>query len=180
MRFPFFASTCVAAALISGCASSERQLVLDPVGPRLSDEKTDDRSGSLVVYSALSIDMPTNRRPEHARHTDYKIFSPEGQLLQVVENDYGDSWDGPKEVRLGAGKYRIVAEAARYGMVTVPVVIAPHQTTRVDLEGGLRPVVEKGTLTEENAVRLPNGQVVGWRAQPEPSDQVHLGANLAK
>ena len=42
------------------------------------------------------------------------------------------------------------------------------------------PSAGKGALTEENAVRLPNGQIVGWRAQQEPATQVNLGTNLRK
>lgn len=153
----------MAVALFSGCASSEPRLVLDQVGPPSLQPDSAGSKGSLLVFSEISIDMPSSIRPDHTRYTDYKILSEQGELLQTVHNEYDVLWEGPKEVKLPPGTYRVLASAYRYGLVTVPVVIVARQTTVVHLDGGdLGP--ERAALIHSNPVRLPNGQIVGWRS----------------
>ena len=53
--------------------------------------------------------------------------------------------------KLPPGNYRIVAQAAKYGTVRVPVLIASHQVTRVNLTGTLR---LKGELAGQNEYGL--------------------------
>ena len=158
-----------AGLLLSGCASFERSLVLDPVGPALIQSATVGSKGSLVVYSAFDVHADfTSIDPDRHRHTDYKIFSENGKLLQVVHNDTGTMLEGPVVVGLSAGTYRIAARANGYGVVTLPVVIAPHRITTVHLEGG-GSWSNKGAFNQKNGVRLPDGQIVGWRTSIDTS-----------
>lgn len=147
-----------------GCAS--HGLVLAPVGPPTHQRvaaSTGSPSGSLVVFSALDPSPHFNALPYRTFYSDYRVFSESGALLQRVHNDNGTSLDGPKTVTLPPGNYRVVANANGYGVVTVPVVIVDHETTTVHLEGGSS---WPGTtpIAQANPVRLPDGQVVGWRA----------------
>jgi hypothetical protein len=156
-----------AGLLLSGCASYERGLVLDPVGPAPVQSATVGSKGSLVVYSAFDVHADfTSTAPGRHRHTDYRIFSEDGKLLQAVHNDTRSILGGPVEVSLSPGTYHIAARGNGYGIVTLTVVIAPHQITTVHLEGG-GSWSNKGALNQTNAVRLPNGQIVGWRASVE-------------
>ncbi|HTY87477.1 MAG TPA: hypothetical protein VMB80_08435 [Candidatus Acidoferrum sp.] len=153
-----------AGLLLAGCAGPETGLVLDPVGPPPAIvAHTDALTGSLVVYSAASANADFNSRdPYDQEYSDYRILSPEGKLLQRVHNDTGRSWDSPVVVCLSAGHYRVVARANGCGLVTVPVVIEPNQTTTVHLDGDdLRPV--KSAPGKTNSVCLPDGRWVGWR-----------------
>jgi len=159
--------TLAAGLLLSGCASYERGLVLDPVGPAPIQSATAGSKGSLVVYSAFDVHADsTGADPDRHRHTDIKIFSEDGKLLQAVHNDTGTMLEGPVEVELSAGTYRIAARANGYGVVTLPVVIAPHRITTVHLEGG-GSWQKKRAFNQTNAVHLPDGQIVGWRAGTE-------------
>jgi hypothetical protein len=96
-------------------------------------------------------------------YSDYRIYSADGQLRQRVHNDTGTALGSPVTVRLPPGQYRVVARANGYGTVTVPVVIATGGTTVIHLEGGNWP--DKAAFNETNAVRLPDGRIVGWRGK---------------
>jgi hypothetical protein len=158
--------TLAVAGLFSGCASPQHPIVLDSVGPASPQPASVGSNGSLVVYSAISVDMPSNRRPEHLHYTDYKILSDNGDLVQVVHNDYDNSWEGPRKVELPPGTYQVMASAYHYGFVTVPVVIVAHKSTVVHLDG-MGSGASDAPRTRSSAVCLPNGQVVGWRSSPD-------------
>ena len=155
-------------ALLSGCASDRNRLVLDPVGPRsLQTPAVNSKNGTLVVYSAYDAGANFNARdPYRPIHSDYKIFSLDGSLLRAVHNDSGTILQDPAPVELPAGKYRVVANANGYGRVTIPVVIEAHQTTVLHLEGG-GSWPNEAEFNQTNAVRLPDGQIVGWRTAIE-------------
>ena len=126
----------LAAVLGSGCAFHERGLVLDPVGPAAFTSEPDPSNGSLVVYSALDQAPHFNGVSYHIYYSDYKVLSDEGALLRKIHNDSDSVTEGPVRVKLQPGRYRVFARANGYGWITVPVVIATHQTTTVHLEGG--------------------------------------------
>ena len=126
----------VGAGLLSGCASDNRGLVFEPVGPSAFQPATANPGGSLVVFSAFDPTAHFNGLPYHHYHTDYKILSEEGKLLQKVHNDSGTVVEGPVAVSLPPGRYRVVARSNGYGTVTMPVIIEAHQTTTVHLEAG--------------------------------------------
>ena len=153
-----------ASALLPGCASSPRGLVLDPVGPPLTRPAAAGSQGTLVVFSAFAVHGPGPSEPDYHRHySDYRIFSAGGQFLQNVPNDAGPTGEDPAGVKLPAGTYRVVARANGYGLVTVPVVIATDQVTTVHLEGSAT-WPNQTAFTSDNTVHLPDGQVAGWRA----------------
>ena len=149
--------------LISGCLSRPRNLVLDPIGPPSTGRVGSGSDGTLVVFSAFDSSPRFGPRPYHRRHTDYQILSPSGQLLRAVHNDTDTMLEGPTEVELPAGEYRVLARANGYGLVTVPVSICAHQTTTVHLEG-CATWTNKSVLANSKPVRLPDGQIAGWRA----------------
>ena len=156
-------------AFLSGCASERNGLVLDPVGPPPGQTFTTSSStkGILVVFSAFDVGANwTARDPRRPVYSNYKIFSPDRTLLQVVHNDSGTMLQDAVPVELPTGKYRVVASANGYGRITIPVVIAAHQTTVLHLEGGGSWPTES-EFNQTNAVRLPDGEVIGWRAVSE-------------
>ncbi|MGO8838652.1 MAG: hypothetical protein ACLQAH_11725 [Limisphaerales bacterium] len=157
------------AAWLSGCASDRSGLVLDPVGPPPGQSSTTSSStnGTLVVYSAYDVDANWNARdPRRPVYSNYKIFFPDGNLLRAVHNDSGTMLQDAKPVELPRGKYRVVARANGYGRVTIPVVIEACQTTVLHLEGG-GSWSNEAEFNQTNAVRLPDGQIVGWRTTAE-------------
>jgi hypothetical protein len=118
----------------------------------------------LVVYSAFDPTPDLNRSPYRRRFTDYQIFSADGQqLIQLVNNNRETLVNTPPAVELATGSYRVVARANGYGPVTVPVVVKPGQVTTVHLEGSVW-WPRSSPIFESNPVRLPKGEIVGWRA----------------
>ena len=116
-----------------------------------------------MVYSAYDVDANWNARdPRRPVYSDYKIFSEDGMLLRSVHNDSGTILQNPALAALSAGKYRVVANANGYGHVTIPVFIKAGQTTVLHLEGG-DSWPNQAEFNQTNAVRLPDGQIVGWR-----------------
>ena len=105
-----------------------------------------------------------NRTPYRRRYTDYRIFNADGKdLVQVVENNHDTLLNSPPPVALPPGSYRVVARANGYGSVTVPVVIKPAQLTTVHLEGSVW--WPRGSpIFNSDPVRLPKGEIAGWRA----------------
>ncbi len=129
----------------------------------------------LEVYSAYeacwSYDKYGEMQPDTIqKYSGYKIYSPDGKLLRVVQNDRGRVVPSPELVQLPPGTYRVVARARGFGHVTVPIIIKGDEMTVIHLEGDdLWP--NKGVFTRANAVFLPDGQVVGWKgaAQRTPA-----------
>jgi hypothetical protein len=68
-------------------------------------------------------------------------------------------------VELSPGKYQVKARANGYGFVTIPVIVESGQTTTLHLEGGGFWPNESG-FNQTNAVRLPDGLIIGWKAKP--------------
>jgi hypothetical protein len=158
-----------AVLLLSGCASHANKLALAPVGPApmpTADGQSTD--GSLVVYSALESYPDLNAEnagwdTKHQEYSSYKILRADGTPLKSVANNAGRWTLHPQQVELPAGEYRIVAEANGYGRVKVPIIIAVNRVTVLHLDGdGFWPH-EYGFNTT-NSVQLPNGQIIGWRA----------------
>jgi len=160
-------------ALLSGCAtgSGPNGLVLDPVGPAMLPpaQMTSSVSptGTLVVYSAYRRNADFNARDcNRPEYSDYEIFSNAGVFQQRIHNNSGTILQDVVPVTLPAGKYKVKARANGYGIVTIPVVIEARQNTVLHLEGGgFWP--NESVFNQTNAVRLPDGLVIGWKAQPK-------------
>jgi virulence-associated protein VagC len=166
MKQLFSASVLIGATLVAGCISPQRGLVLEPIGPPNVQLARPGSNGTLVVFSAFDPHADFNDLPYLRHYTDYKISSADGTLQQTVHNNNGQLVEGPKSLELPVGSYRVVAHANGYGLVTVPVVIQSNQVTIVHLEGSAS-WPNNAALLGSNPVRLPNGEIAGWRANTE-------------
>jgi len=160
-------SMMVVGAWLSGCARDRIGMVLGPVGPApVQISASNSANGTLVVYSAYEVNADFNARdPYRHEYSDYRVFSADGNLLQRVHNNSGTILQRAQPVVLPAGTYRVTAQANGYGLVTVPVVIRAGCDTIVHLEGGAIWPAQSG-FNRTNAVRLPEGEIVGWKAAP--------------
>lgn len=154
------------AALASGCAFHQHAVVLDTVGPPSLQSATADPKGALAVYTAYDPNADFNDLPYLRQYTDYRILSEDGKVLQAVRNNNGSVVEDPQKVELPVGKYRVIARANGYGTVTVPVVILAGRLTTVHLEGSAS-WPDNAALLKSNPVRLPHGEIAGWRADTE-------------
>jgi hypothetical protein len=172
LKFHWIIPALAAGILVAGCADYRGGLVLDPVGPAPgAAAPADGAVGSLVVYSAYETipdlsAVNSGSTDDHRQYFGYKILSPDGQPFKSVNNNAGTVELHPQQVELPAGRYLVVAQANGYGRVTVPVTIIGRQNTILHLEGGGFWPNEFG-FNHTNTVRLPNGEIVGWRANAE-------------
>jgi hypothetical protein len=127
-------------------------------------------AGRLLVFSAFDPNPDPLRNAYRRQYTDYRILTGDGErLVRLVRNDNESMAGEPRRIELPAGKYRVVARANGYGTVTVPVVVCAGQETTVHLEGGVW--WPKGWAIEHsNPVRLPRGEIAGWRAAANDSN----------
>ncbi len=152
------------ALLFSGCVSSRPALVTAPVGPPALASQPASPQGTLLVFSAYKVGMADPGAPFGVQqHSDYQLRSEDGHPLREVVNGTGYQNRDPLPIHLPPGRYQVIAQSNGYGLVTVPVIIAARQTTTVHLEGG-GPRSDQAGLNAADSVRLPNGQIVGWKA----------------
>jgi len=167
MKVPFSLFLLAASTLLAGCVT-DNKLVLDTVGPpptQTTPTSSTTTDGNLLVYSAFRRNADFNSRdPRRQEYSDYEIDSADGKLLRRVHNNFGSISQDIVSVPLPAGEYIVKARANGYGFVTVPVMIEPHQNTVLHLEGGgFWP--DESAFNQTNAVRLPDGLIVGWKAR---------------
>ena len=165
MKTFFVLMLVLAITFLSGCVTGKNGVALGPVGPSPNQPAADNATkGTLVVYSAYEANADFAGRDRRSpEYSDYKIFTNDGKLLQKVHNNDGTILQGPVSVELTSGKYRVVAHSNGYGYVTVPVIIGMGQNTILHLEGdGFWP--NESAFNQTNAVRLPDGVVIGWKA----------------
>jgi hypothetical protein len=125
---------------------------------------TYSHDGSLSVFSAYDTGQNGLGYPEQVQiHSDYRLYDQDGRFVETVANHSGAWGEDPAPVSLAPGSYRIEARANGYGIVSLPVVIATSQVTTVHLEGSAS-WPEPKAFTAANSVRLPDGEVVGWKA----------------
>jgi hypothetical protein len=156
-----------AGILVAGCVSdNENKVALDTVGPApvQTPAISPSTNGTLAVYSAFrrtsDFDIRDPYRPEYS---DYRIYNADGEFLRNIHNDSGTFLQDPASVSLAPGRYRVVARANGFGFITVPILIEAGQSTVLHLEGG-DPGGDAPGFSQTNAVRLPDGQIVGWRS----------------
>jgi hypothetical protein len=168
MRLFFSLLMISAVNLLSGCTTGNgSNFILDTVGPPMSQPTTmssTSTKGILLVYSAFRRNADFNARdPYRQEYSDYDVFTADGALLQRVHNNSGTILQDAVQVELPPGKYTVKARANGYGFVSVPVIIIAQQSTVVHLEGGgFWP--DESVFNQTNAVRLPDGLVIGWKA----------------
>jgi hypothetical protein len=166
MKTIFALMLITAGALLSGCATGKDGLALDIVGPPPSqpaETSSTLTNGTLVVYSAFKVNADFNNPdPYHSEHSDFKIFTTDGKLLQRVHNISDNGIRDVVPVALPPGKYNVKARANGYGYLTIPIVIEAQQNTVLHLEGG-GSWPDESAFNQTNAVRLPDGQIIGWK-----------------
>ena len=151
--------------LLTGCALQHDSPTMGMVGPEpVKPAAPISTNGTLLVYSATEVNADfAARDPDHPQYSDYSIYTPAGQKLQRVHNNMDDLDQSVVPVTLPPGEYVIHAHANGYGEVQVPVLIAINQATVLHLEGGNHvPNTLNGNA--KNFVRLPDGEIIGWRA----------------
>ena len=156
----------VSVTFISGCSFHSKPTVLEPVAPAppgLTENSKASNEGYLVVYSAWSSFVDPGSVGHHSRYT---ISADDGTLTREIIN-HADRFDeGPIRLPLGPGSYHVTARSAHAGRVVVPVVIKKRETTSVYLDGSS----PRGRSNQElHAVKLPNGEIVGWSANAGPT-----------
>jgi hypothetical protein len=164
MNLKLIVTMACASVIFAGCATFQNAMVLESVGPGpAATASPGDANGTLVVYSAFDA-SPDFNRPDPSRrvYSNYQIFAGD-RLLQFVHNSSGSILQRPQRVGLPPGAYRVVAQANGYGLVTVPVTILAGRDTIVHLEGGVKWPDQFGP-GQVNAVRLPDGEIVGWKS----------------
>jgi hypothetical protein len=161
----FYASILmVAGALLSGCATGKTGMVLDTVGPVPEQPAAiSSTNGTLVVYSAFKRNADFNNPdPYRWEHSDFSLFTPDGKLLRRVHNISATGLRDVVPVELPPGKYNVRARANGYGYLTIPVMVVARQSTVLHLEGG-HSWPDEWLFNQTNAVRLPDGQIIGWK-----------------
>jgi hypothetical protein len=147
--------------LMASCAASRDSLVVGPVGPEPLAVDELAPTGYLKVYTATKDYNAGDIR--YFPHTSYTVYSEDGKtVVKKVANAISSHDEDPSLVQLPAGKYVVLAEAENSGMVRITVIIKSGQLTKVDLQHDWKQRAPSGNAADW--VRLPNGQVVGWRA----------------
>ncbi len=162
-----------------GCTSTSHLTQLAPVGPAPTEAPQKQGRGDLEIYSARvrapvdlnreeffwNNDFGKNDFLYEPSHTSYTLYTADGAFLRKVRNANDMNDANPTLVDLPPGEYRIQAEAEQYGggtfTVTIPVFVEPGLTTVVHLDASWQP--PRG-VDAKLAVKLPNGNYVGWRA----------------
>jgi hypothetical protein len=148
------------ALVMAGCSSAP--VALAPVGPNPLGTSSAAATGELQVFSSL-VDRSEGDNPTWHQHSDYEVFDSKGHLVKRVDNSTGYYDQSPRQVALPPGKYLVKAEAQDYLSVKVPVEIENGRTTRVHLDDNWKPTTN---LPKSEVVSAPDGQPVGWRAEP--------------
>ena len=154
-------------SLLSACSFQTHPTVVQAVGPAPPEARLGSKAanqGYLVVYSAWSSFVDPGSVGHHSRYT---VSSEDGTFKREIIN-HADRFDeGPVRLPLPAGSYQVTARSTHAGRVVVPVVIKERETTFVYLDGTAHPEArEDKHLT---AVKLPNGEIVGWSANAGPT-----------
>ena len=150
-------------AILGGCATRPPLELTKPVGPANAPTAALNQ-GRLVVYS-LEYFGSMDADIERYVHSSYTIYDADGKEVRTVDNQTGLFNGDPETVRLPVGHYHVKAQANGVGWVSVPVVIERSQTTVVDLNGEWW----SDHALADQAVKLPNGSVIGAEAQPAPA-----------
>jgi hypothetical protein len=147
-------------SVLVGCTSTP--VALAPVGPNPAGVERPSSDGQLQVFTSL-IGRSEGNNPVWYQHTSYYIDDLNGRLVKHVQNTTGRYAETPSRVLLPAGKYLVKAQANDYFWVNVPVTIERGRTTRIHLDDSWKLPAE---ASKTELVSLPNGNPVGWRAEP--------------
>ena len=177
---------------VAGCASAQKVVVRDTVGPCHRVASGGASQGTLLVYSARerapldintevffwNADFGKNEFLYGTARSDYTIFGGDGMVVKQVRNGRDVSGKMPAPVKLAPGRYTIEAEAEEDGGMTmtvlIPLVVEAGQITTVHLE----PTSEtSGEATDpSHAVMLADGRIIGCRAEQLVSQHIPAAA----
>jgi hypothetical protein len=148
----------------SGCAGAGSGLALDTVGPGPNPiVSTNAGSGTLTVFSAYKVNADFNSTdPNRLEYSDYRILNADRKAIKWVHNVANNYLQEPVRVELAAGKYFVAARSNGYGILVIPVIIAANQNTVIRLNG-VDSWPDASVFNSSNAVRLPDGEIVGWK-----------------
>jgi len=162
----FFLATCAASAGLLGlgiCANASPLVTLAPVGPKPPGvHAPGPMKGYLKVYSATTEYNDGNLM--YYPHTRYSILNTNGSRYKWVDNHVAENDESPQVVAIPVGTYYVLAQSEQDGLVRVPVVIKGGSTTVVNLERGRTSDKDTQGVAPSRGVKLPSGQVAGWRA----------------
>ena len=159
-----FLSACLI-GFASGCAT--RSVLVAPVGPPPLSRASSAPDGVLVVFSAEDFGTPGDDLARY--YSGYSLLSEDGKKLKYISNRAGSSGREPASVRLPPGRYNVVARAAAFGTVTVPVLLQPGKTTFVHLDGS--ELTGASSISTADFVSLPDGLIIGWRAKDDTQEK---------
>jgi len=120
-----------------------------------------------VVFSAEDFGIPGNETLRY--YSGYTIRSADGKRLKYINNRTGPRGEQAARVSLPPGRYKVVARAAAFGTVTVPVLLEAGKTTFVHLDGS--ELVGSSTTSTTGFVSLPDGLIIGWRAKDDVQEK---------
>jgi len=138
---------------LAGCAAGPPFVVHEAVGPQRHRPRPE---GELVVYSATYV--TASNQSLYPAHSDYTLSDQSGHPYDI-HNRAGLFGSDPAQVHLLPGRYEVKALRTDGGYVVVPVLIEAGEKTVLDLDGTTMP-----QQAANDVVRLPDGQVIGWRA----------------
>ena len=147
--------------LLSSCATKSTA-ALGTVGPKSATGHLTAGHGYLVVYSETQ-PMRLDKGIPYYVHTSYAVQTAHGRRVRSVANHVGDMDEAPQFVSLPAGAYQVLAHSTDYGLVRVPVVIEPYQTTKVHLEGKGSWKPQPPPEQDAELVRFSDGEPIGWQ-----------------
>jgi hypothetical protein len=156
--FRAFSVLPVFATGLVGCAAVAPRALVDSAAPVASCSRSQG-DGNLVVYSTTY--PQTAEQSEYPAHTNYTIATTDGRVLRRVANNAGPFGAFPSSVELPCGDYDVRAQYGSGRFVVVPVAVRAGKITVVELT---HEPVELGAGLIREPIRLPSGQVVGWRA----------------
>jgi hypothetical protein len=148
---------------LANCASAAPGVTLAAVGPKPAGvHASGPMEGYLKVYSATREFNDGDLM--YYPHSRYSIYLTNGTRYKWVDNHETDSDESPERVALPTGTYYVLAQSDQDGLVKVAVVIKGGQTTVVNLENGRTSDSDTQGVQTSRAVKLPSGQIIGWRA----------------
>lgn len=139
----------------SGCVIAPPLVLTTPVGPPPRPAPSGP-VGFLEVWTEMEPDDPSDDYPTF-HYGPYTVLSRDGRVAVAVPSE-----GTPKIVTLPVGTYDLRAQTGTYGKIVLPVAVREGETTLVYLDPDKKPDVRNAK--EAEIVRLPDGRIVGWRA----------------
>ena len=119
--------------ILGGCASAEKLVTLNPVGPNSNASPGGNGPGHLIVHNASHETLDRDGAMAYP-HDEYKIYNEWRVCIKRVRNRSGAKGEAPERIDLPPGRYTVITLSEIHGPVAAPVIIKSDLTTVVDLE----------------------------------------------